>query len=487
MGFNFPNAPTTGQLYPVTVTPGLPQYRWDGEKWKCIVAVAATASVFISDTAPAAPVDGMLWWESDTGNLYVRYNDGDSTQWVIVGQMGSLAGLVRYDTAQTSLSESQRVQARQNIYAAPFDALAYNGLQVNGSTEISQERGNASFSLPMSGGVSQLVDGWFSATNAAATLAITAFPQNTGSPNGYSYNMALAASVGLATLAAGDFVSMGQCIEGYRTVKLGWGAAGAQPLSVGFWVLANASGTACLAARNNDYTRSYIAEFPVSPGWVWQTVTIPGCTDGTWLKTNGVGIRLNFTFAAGSTYKTGTPGSWQNSSNFATAAQSNFFTANGQVVYMTGLMVLPGLDLPSAARAPLISRSYDQEIGICQRYYYQLASNAGSLLIMPCNGLTDCVVVPFIPPVAQRATPAITHPMTDANFIGSGSIGASQWGLQGVGTAAATKTSGTIAFNTYTMLNDYYLQITGAVFSRATNIIALGTSMPAIKADARLS
>lgn len=36
----------------------------------------------ISDTPPGSPTDGMLWWESDTGNLYIRYNDGTSTQWV---------------------------------------------------------------------------------------------------------------------------------------------------------------------------------------------------------------------------------------------------------------------------------------------------------------------------------------------------------------------------------------------------------------------
>jgi len=37
----------------------------------------------ISDTPPGTPTDGMLWWESDTGKLYVRYNDGvGAAQWV---------------------------------------------------------------------------------------------------------------------------------------------------------------------------------------------------------------------------------------------------------------------------------------------------------------------------------------------------------------------------------------------------------------------
>jgi hypothetical protein len=37
----------------------------------------------ISDTPPGTPTDGMLWWESDSGKLYVRYNDGvGAPQWV---------------------------------------------------------------------------------------------------------------------------------------------------------------------------------------------------------------------------------------------------------------------------------------------------------------------------------------------------------------------------------------------------------------------
>ena len=40
------------------------------------------ASVTTDDTAPAAPVDGDLWWRSDIGQLFVWYDDGDSAQWV---------------------------------------------------------------------------------------------------------------------------------------------------------------------------------------------------------------------------------------------------------------------------------------------------------------------------------------------------------------------------------------------------------------------
>jgi hypothetical protein len=38
--------------------------------------------VYIADTPPTGAAANSLWWESDTGQLYIYYNDGDSTQWV---------------------------------------------------------------------------------------------------------------------------------------------------------------------------------------------------------------------------------------------------------------------------------------------------------------------------------------------------------------------------------------------------------------------
>lgn len=45
---------------------------------------ANASGVIISDIAPGGVVGSFLWLESDTGNMFVNYNDGDSTQWVQV-------------------------------------------------------------------------------------------------------------------------------------------------------------------------------------------------------------------------------------------------------------------------------------------------------------------------------------------------------------------------------------------------------------------
>ena len=49
---------------------------------------SGVAGLQISETPPTSPTpsEGDLWWESDTGALYVYYNDGNSSQWVAVAQ-----------------------------------------------------------------------------------------------------------------------------------------------------------------------------------------------------------------------------------------------------------------------------------------------------------------------------------------------------------------------------------------------------------------
>ena len=46
------------------------------------------ASLTVSDTPPADPEAGNLWFESDTGNTLVYYTDANTSQWVELGQSG---------------------------------------------------------------------------------------------------------------------------------------------------------------------------------------------------------------------------------------------------------------------------------------------------------------------------------------------------------------------------------------------------------------
>jgi hypothetical protein len=52
---------------------------YNGSAWSPVGGGGAT----ISDTAPASPSAGDLWWNSSNGQMYTYYNDGTSSQWVV--------------------------------------------------------------------------------------------------------------------------------------------------------------------------------------------------------------------------------------------------------------------------------------------------------------------------------------------------------------------------------------------------------------------
>jgi Chaperone of endosialidase len=59
-------------------------------------AIAASpAGTTISDPPPSSPVNGQTWWESDTGNFYINYNDGNSSQWVQINTQPASNGFTR--------------------------------------------------------------------------------------------------------------------------------------------------------------------------------------------------------------------------------------------------------------------------------------------------------------------------------------------------------------------------------------------------------
>ena len=64
------------------------------------------AGLDVGVSPPAGPsTAGDLWWESDTGHLYVYYNDGNSNQWVAVSQgpAGSPGGSGLFTTANWNI------------------------------------------------------------------------------------------------------------------------------------------------------------------------------------------------------------------------------------------------------------------------------------------------------------------------------------------------------------------------------------------------
>lgn len=370
------------------------------------------SSVFVSDTPPAGAADNSLWWESDTGLLYVRYNDGDSSQWVtVISATDPSAYAVRYDQVQTLTENSgitmgQRGQARSNIAAAPIDALSYSGMQVNGSMEISQENGQSA--ITVTNAAKFICDGWLA---NAQGLQVHGAQQAIAGPAGYAGQIGLSVTTANASPAATNFSAIAQTIEGYRISRLGWGTASAQPITIGFWVNAAPIGMYSGSIRNGAANRSYVFTFTVNTAntWEYKTVTIPGDVTGTWAKDNTAGIIIYFSFMAGTSLQT-TAGSWIAGSYHGATGTTNGAASTSNGFYLAGVVVLPGIEAPSASRAPLIMRPFDQELLTCQRYF-ETWDTAGGTWTPMCPGVwtsTTATAMVYSFKVRKRVIPTIS-------------------------------------------------------------------------------
>lgn len=98
-----PNGLSPGELFvemndPVRLWTGVPP-EIDPTQRKLLVDLSAVipppdggggAQVYIDEVPPAAAEHGDLWWESDSGQLFIYYADADSAQWVAASLQGSV-------------------------------------------------------------------------------------------------------------------------------------------------------------------------------------------------------------------------------------------------------------------------------------------------------------------------------------------------------------------------------------------------------------
>jgi hypothetical protein len=267
-------------------------------------------------------------------------------------------------------------KVKPTVYAASFDAMAYSGMQINGSCEVNQ----AGVSAAVSG--NYFCDGWLLAFSGIPGSTAT---QDTAAPlPGLPGRFYLFTGTAKPSLSATDFLFAVQKIEGYRVSRLGWGTASAQPITIGFWTEHTLPGVYSISVRNSASNRSYVTTYTqnVASALEYKTVTLPGDTTGTWLTTNASGIEIGFTAACGTTYIAPSANTWTAGNYLAASGQVNVAAATTNFMLLRGVVVLPGTQAPTAAQSPLIMRPFDQELVTCQRYWqktYPLANSPGAL------------------------------------------------------------------------------------------------------------
>ncbi len=334
--------------------------------------------------------------------------------------------LLDHTTGKLALGQgfSMPATTRGQLGAAPFDALAYNGLQTNGGMSVSQESGANSVVLAASGAVQTkyLVDGVM-ATYRGTFVA--AGQQVSDAPGGYSNSLKFTVSTAEASLGANDELTVVIPIEGYRAARLAFGTVAASPVSLAFWVKAHRPGTYSGAIKNTNVgggsPHSYPFTFAINSAdtWEFKTVTVSsGDGSGTWGTTTSAGLYVAIAIAAGSS-RVGGVGGWSASDYSGATGTTNGVAATSDTFQLTGLIVLPGIELPSLDRAPFIMRPFPETLELCQRYYWKSfpyatapAQNAGSSgqLSWPAvqNGANASRMPTLKFPLGMRVAPTMT-------------------------------------------------------------------------------
>lgn len=172
------------------------------------------------------------------------------------------------------------------------------------------------------------------------------------------------------TPAAGEYFSASQTIEGYSIADLRWGTANARTITFSVDLKVPA-GTVALSVRNADATRSYVAPIVISAGeantWVRKSVTIPGCPNGTWQITTGVGMQVWLTFACGTTFQAPSATTWTTGNYLSVSSATNYAAAGSVVAYINAPQLERGSIASAFERAP-----FQPELLMCMRYYQRI-------------------------------------------------------------------------------------------------------------------
>ena len=233
---------------------------------------------------------------------------------------------------------------------------------INGACVISQRWGTSAVSDATNTNP-YTVDRWSFYGDPASKVTLQ---QNQGSvtpPAGFINYMGLT-STSAYSPAAGDAFRFQQAIEGLNIADLAWGTASAKTVTLSFWVRSSLTGTFGGALSNDGLNRSYPYSYTISAANTWEqkSVTIAGDTTGTWLTTNGIGIRVFFDVGCGTNTK-GTAGAWASAFYAGVTGGTNVVATNGATFQFTGVQLEVGSTATSFDYRP-----YGTELALCQRY-----------------------------------------------------------------------------------------------------------------------
>lgn len=255
---------------------------YNGTAWGAIGGGGVTTS----DTPPGSPADGDLWWDSADGQMYVYYDDGTSSQWVVANSFagstaylplsgGTVTGAVAFPAGSASTpSVIPAGDTNTGIFFPAADTIAF----AEGGVEVMRidSSGNVGIGTAAASGKFEVLHGvdgddLITATTATGSGQIRLRPDGTNG-NTIRYGGSGAANGVLRFVAPGnverarlDASGNLQFNSGYGSVAIAYGCRA--------WVNFNGTGTVAIRASGNvtsitdnggtgDYTVNFTTAMP---------------------------------------------------------------------------------------------------------------------------------------------------------------------------------------------------------------------------------
>ena len=341
----------------------------------------------------------------------------------------------------------------QSAAASPF--VLKNRI-INSDMRIDQRNAGASVTASATNVVTYTLDRWAYNQNIASKYTIQ---QNAGSitpPVGFNNYLGVT-STSAYSVASSDFAQVEQRIEGYNVADLGFGTANAKTITLSFWVRSSLTGTFGAWLGNGAGDRVYPISYSISSANTWEqkTITIAGDTSGTWLATNGSGLKIVFVLGYGSTYQGTVTNTWNAATFYVPTGATSVVGTNGATFYITGVQ----LEIGTSA-TPFERRLYNQELANCQRYYAKLSTNSSNTYAALGSGFANSLTTAniFIKyPQTMRSSPTANYNLVgvnDASFqAGVTSLGTGYFGFDSALLAVVT-TSGLTTYRPVLLLTN---------------------------------
>ena len=278
--------------------------------------------------------------------------------------------------------------------------FAFRNRIINGAMVVNQR---ASGTLTLSGSDQYPIDRFIASKDSSAVCTAQ---QNTASlPAGFGYGLLWTTTTGAASSSSQDCIVTHK-VEGYNWADLNFGSANAQTFTISFWIKSSITGTYGISLSNSAASRAYMATYSVNSAntWEYKTVTVAGDTTGTWLTTNGIGLRILFDLGSGSARSISASSVWGSSYGTGLTGGIKISETTGATWQVTGVQLEKGSTATSFDYRP-----YGTELALCQRYFQQLVRGATTNVLGTATwfSATRADGIAFLP-VSMRASPSFS-------------------------------------------------------------------------------